>query len=240
MWGRERFVAGIRWAVFFSLSFLQTAPCDSLSAENLISRPVGFVRLTSGPGVTLASSPFHALAPLSNAVLMWDAVSQQYVSTSSVTPGQGFWLESAESQNVFVAGEVVLDETWRAVLYPSLNLVGYPYVTGVRLEETELCTLATNGNALLGPLNTNAAPDEPVLGRGYWLNVTSEECVVWTEVRPYEDVFPTNDEPPAILGIDVLPKGSGVVLSVSCAGIPSASLDVFYQDLSVTARFDST
>ena len=129
LWGRERFVAGIRWAVFFSLSFLQTAPCDSLSAENLISRPVGFVRLTSGPGVTLASSPFHALAPLSNAVLMWDAVSQQYVSTSSVTPGQGFWLESAESQNVFVAGEVVLDETWRAVLYPSLNLVGYSYAS---------------------------------------------------------------------------------------------------------------
>jgi hypothetical protein len=93
-------------------------------ADNLVSRPVGFLRLSSIPDSALLSSPFHAFAPLSNAVLTWDAASQHYISTSSVSPGQGFWLENAPNQEVFLAGEVVLDETRQTVLYPSLNLVG--------------------------------------------------------------------------------------------------------------------
>ena len=208
-------------------------------AQNLVSRPAGFIRVAGNCASYLASSPFYPFAPLSNAVLTWDAVNQQYVATSSVSPGQAFWLENESSQDVFLAGEVVLDEARQMVLYPSLNLVGYPYSTAARLEETDLWRLAANGNALLGPLNTSAVPEESALGRGYWLNLKSQEAVVWTEIRPYEDVFPTNDEPPSVKGLGVLPGGSDVVLSISCVGIPSASLDVFYQDLSFTSRFET-
>jgi hypothetical protein len=77
------------------------------------------------------------------------------------------------------------------------------------------------------------------LGQGYWLRLTGAEYRVWAEVRPYADVFPQNDEPPAIEEIEVV-GGTGVVLSVRCCGTAGESIDVFFQDLEADSLFNPT
>ena len=159
-------------------------------------------------------------------------------STEAAEPGEGFWLINHESTNrdIFLAGEVVLTASNTAILYPGLNLVGYPYSGAVRLGETALGALTGRVEVL----DTTSQPpnaSESVFGKGYWVKSLSDECIVWSEIRPYDDVFPSNQEPPAILGVEVLPEGTGVVLSIAAAG---NYLDVFYQDVTSTSRFETT
>ena len=95
----------------FSLSLLNICLLELLAvsspAQNIVSRPVGFVRIDGG---ALASSPFTALESGETAVLIWDAENQQYALTNTLpTPGQGFAV--ADTRTMFLAGE--LDEVER-------------------------------------------------------------------------------------------------------------------------------
>ena len=213
-----------------SICFLELFVTSSL-AQNIVSRPVGFIRLNANASA-LASSPFTALDSGETAILTWDAESQQYALTNMLpVPGQGFAL--AETQTVFLAGELALEETNQATLYPGLNLVGYPYAGSVPREETAL-----KDEVLADSSNTNT-PENLKLGEAYWLNVTGEACRVWVETRPYANVFPEDEEPPVIEGLQVQ-GGTSVVLSIRGAGEEGERLDVYYQDVGPESRFSST
>ena len=215
---------------FLSICLLELLVVSSL-AQNIISRPVGFIRLNTEPGA-LASSPFVALDSGETAVLTWDAENQQYVLTNTLpVAGQGFAL--ADTQTVFLAGELALEETNRATLYPGLNLVGYPYAGAVPREETAL-----KDDVLTDASNTNS-PEELKMGEAYWLNVTGEACRVWMETRPYANVFPEDEEPPVIEGLQVQ-GGTSVVLTIRGTGVEGERLDVYYQDVGPESRFSST
>jgi len=216
---------------FLSICLLELLVVSSL-AQNIVSRPVGFIRLNTEPGA-LASSPFVALDSGETAVLTWDAESQQYVLTNTLpTAGQGFALADS-TQTVFLAGELALEETNQATLYPGLNLVGYPYAGAVPREETAL-----KDDVLTDASNTNS-PEELKMGEAYWLNVTGEACRVWMETRPYANVFPEDEEPPVIEGLQVL-GGTSVVLTIRGTGVEGERLDVYYQDVGPESRFSST
>jgi len=214
--------------VLLSLCLLELLAVSS-PAQNIVSRPVGFIRIDSG---TLASSPFVALDSGETAILTWDAESQQYALTNTLpVPGQGFAV--ADTQTVFLAGELVLEETNRATLYPGLNLVGYPYAGSVPREETAL-----KDDAITDSSNTNS-PEELKMGEAYWLNVTGGSCRVWVETRPYANVFPEDEEPPVIEGLQVQ-GGTSVVLTIRGTGSEGERLDVYYQDVGPESRFSST
>jgi hypothetical protein len=171
---------------------------QSVSAENLVSRPVGFLRI-SVPSNTqvIASQPFVFLGETNlDPVLRWDASSGYTSSATDVEPGAGFWLVNPASTNrdVFLAGEVLLSPSNTAVLSPGLNLVGYPYSSAVQLGDTALGAL-TDRVEILNSDATTPDASESALGKGYWVKSLAEECVVWTEIRPYENVFPENGLP---------------------------------------------
>ena len=207
------------------------------AAENLVSRPVGFVRIAVPSNTqVLASQPFFSAgASNDGAVLRWNSASG-YTSSGTAEPGEGFWLVNNQttSQIVFLTGEVALSPSNTALLYPGLNLVGYPYSSPLPLNETALGAL-TDRVDILNARAEAPSGDEAVLGKGYWVKSLSEECIVWTEIRPYENVFPESGLPDirAVSAKD----GSCVALSIDCEG--AAGLDVFYQDLTPTSRFDT-
>jgi hypothetical protein len=228
-------ISGVSLSLSLSLSLLIL---QSASAENIVSRPVGFLRISvPSNSQFLASQPFSAFDETnSQHVLRWDA-SSGYVSSSTVVEsGAGFWLINQESTNrdVFLAGEVALSPSNTAMLDPGLNLVGYPYSGPVRLDETELLKL-TNSVQILNAQAEEPNPAELAMGKGYWVKSLSEECIVWTEIRPYENVFP-EDGLPDIEAI-ATKDGSSVALSIACEG--SELFDVFYQDFNPTSRLDT-
>ena len=201
-------------------------------AENLVSRPVGFVRIPVRSNTpALVSSPFDALSPAADTVLVWDAASQEYVSTSPPPPGAGFWIESEQDQSRYFLGEVVLDGTNTITLLPGFNLVGYPYSSAAALEDTGL-----SGSEIVDQTGTNTVPNLQ-LGEGYWLNVTGAESRVWVEVRPYDNIFPPEfSGGPSINEIRVKDE-TNIVLMISPAG---STLDVLYQDACPTGSFQSS
>ena len=214
--------------VLLSLCLLELLAVSS-PAQNIVSRPVGFIRIDSG---TLASSPFVALDSGETAVLTWDAEGQQYALTNTL-PAAGHGFALADTQTVFLAGELSLEETNQATLYPGLNLVGYPYAGSVPREETAL-----KDESITDSSNTNS-PEELKMGEAYWLNVTGESCRVWVETRPYANVFPEDEEPPVIEGLQVQ-GGTSVVLTIRGTGVEGEKLDVYCQDVGPESRFSST
>jgi hypothetical protein len=64
---------------------------------------------------------------------------------------------------------------------------------------------------------------ENAMGKGYWVKSMSEECIVWTEVRPYENVFPESGLPE--IAAITTEDGSCVVVAIACEG--GESFDVF-------------
>ena len=218
--------------------------CTSLAttraySQNIVSRPVGFVRI-SLPSNThmLAAQSFSAFGETNRSpILKWNPITGYTSSATMPEPGEGFWLLNQDStnQDVFLMGEVVLTASNTALLHPGLNLVGYPYSSAVRLDETALGGMTDRVEILTACAKT---PDEreSALGKGYWVKSVSEECIVWTEVRPYENVFPESGLP-EITAVTTK-DGSSVAISIACEG--DESFDIFYQDVDPTNRFDTT
>ncbi len=214
----------------------------------LVSRPVGFLRIAVPSNApVLVSSPFlplnvsTAMPGAEAQVVKWDAQSGYETSRLSAleyVPGEGFWVDGRKTgtKAVYLAGEVMLSPSNTAVLEPGLNLVGYPYAGGVSLGETALAGL-TDRVEILDAAAQPPAANEPVQGKGYWVRTPAEDRVVWTEVRPYEDRFSSNGSLPQILGVEVQPDGKSVTLSIECKG--DETLDVFYQDATVSNGFDA-
>lgn len=235
---REGFSFGriLSFALFASSLHI---PVNTYS-QNLVSRPVGFVRVAVPSNApVLASQPFRMLDQsnaLTSRVLKWDSESGYISSPATVETGDGFWLvnEPSTNQTIFLAGEVVLSPSNTALIHPGLNLVGYPYSGPVCLDETELWKL-TNSVQILNAEAEEPSPADPAMGKGYWVKSLSEECIVWTEIRPYENVFPASGFPD--IEAVTTKDGSSVALSIACEG--DEALDVFYQDITPTNHFES-
>jgi hypothetical protein len=242
-------------------------------SQNIVSRPVGFVRVeVPAQGQALVSLPFEPFdedinsvladqltggtnASTADAVVQWDSVNSVYVSAvkvadaghrkvdgnwvsdldslkaSKVTllPGEGFYILNKQytNQTVILSGDVLLAATNEMTLAPSLNLIGYPFSTSARLEDTAL------GDKVEGT-------DVLELGKGYWCEVAGDAGMVWAEVRPYAaDVFPVDDTTPQITGMSGIDGGSAVKLMIRCAGAKGEKLDIFYQDVPIANRFDT-
>ena len=159
-------------------------------------------------------------------------------STLRFLPGEGFWIRNrqAATQTVFLTGDVLMDATNTVALSPALNLFGYPFSSGRRFAETELARTMGGEDEITDP---TPGPPAFSLGRGYWYNRRSETCLVWSEVRPYADLFPTNEEPPLVEALNVVGGGQAVRLRIRCEGTPGERLDIFYQDAGETNRFDT-
>lgn len=202
-------------------------------------------------GSTNATSADH--------VLFWDAVSQRYCriwksqdgqlmegetpvepSAYGVSPGKGFYLQNNQSftQHVCLAGEILLDAEHETLLPPAFSLAGYPYATAIPVSNTALP--AVGAERVNVPSSTPCAvPHAPCIlvpGQPFWLSVTDAVPVLWTEPCPYETgLFPTNESPPRIADIRVIPNG--IAVSITTSGDPKDQYDVFSQDFT-TNRFD--
>ena len=188
-------------------------------------------------------------------VLKWDAVEQVYKqalksgsgwaadpdsqerSDLTLFPGEGFVLDNRQSvsQVVFLKGEVVLDDECQLIMYPALNLFGYPYSTAVSLDQMALGQgLANSEVQIIDP-----ATNKPVFGKGYWLVQKGDEPLLWTEKRPYAGVFPTNHQPLNISAINMSPEKDSATLVIQCSGNDNETIDVYYQDVDPNEPFTS-
>jgi len=108
----QRRSRAFRFRASLSLLSLSLLILQSASAENLVSRPAGFLRIgVPSNAQLLASQPFLAFDETnSDRILKWDVAAGYTSSTTAVESGEGFWLvnEQSSNRNVYLTGEVVL------------------------------------------------------------------------------------------------------------------------------------
>jgi hypothetical protein len=193
-------------------------------------------------------------------VLKWDPVSLSYTGATrdatatnwvdgagdptslTLVPGEGFWLVNRQpaDQGLILAGEVVVDAERQAALAPALNLIGFPFSTAVDIEDTALAGVLQGDGVLTdaaGHVLTNVA-DRLLPGRGYWYTLQRELPAVWIEERPYGNAFPTNGEPPRIVGMRIGDDGLTMVLRILCETTTGERIDIFYQDIALDEDFN--
>jgi len=241
------------------LLFLLILPVSIIAATNIVSRPVGFIRISIPENdKSLISIPFKPFDPsiesvlsgqltgsgaedTADTVIKWNPSSLKYEfafktadgkwlsdfskivpSEMTLKPGEGFfiWNRQAATQDIFLAGEVVLDASNTVVLLPPLNIIGSPYSASIT-------------NSSLPGVGSNTL----VMSKGYWYNSAFTGATVWVEVRPYADEFPAEGELPAITGITV--TNGAVVLAISGTGADGEKYEIYYQDYSATNQFNS-
>ncbi len=236
------------------------------SREGFISEPAGFVRVEvpaeSSRLISLPFEPFDArVASLfsnqADRVVQWDQDAQQYLtsskgeddawygadgelSTQTLKLGEGFWIENRrERQNVFLTGKVPLNGRPCLAFCPGLNVFGLPYPSSKNLNEAELP--AESLDRVRDSAGTAYRPnDANVLltpGSGWWYERAGTNGSWWSPARPYEDVFETGTNAPAIKGLSA--GQDSVTLSISCSGCDGERLEILYTDLEPAQEWTS-
>jgi hypothetical protein len=163
----------------------------------------------------------------------------------TLVPGEGFFIVNRQpnDQVVFLKGNLALSPTNTQALLPTLNLIGSPFSTSINITNTAIWEAwakegqGANGapsDEIVDPTLQINATMEIALGQGYWYNRRQEDALLWTEVRPYADLFPKNDNPPLIKAIDVVNDGAAVKLTIDTTGQAGELLDIFYKDVAST------
>ena len=172
------------------------------------------------------------------------------------------------TQSVLLAGFVVLDDVSSVLLYPALNLFSYPFSSKIALNNARLAEDGAIGAAVMtnadrvteSVLNrtfwllhdTNSpnhgkwldgdslvANEELLLGRGYWYNGVGIDKFAWKESRPYADVFPADEQPPAVTAMALGSDGSEVTLTIATYGSIGEMLEIYYKDVLPTGSLDT-
>lgn len=253
-----------------SLSLILIFVSSLAVADNLISRPVGVMRIELNEHETqMIAMPFNPLDSDINAVignqltgenaenladriLMWDPENAHFIqafkadgtqtevdgkwyseftnwtpSAIRFTPGKGYWLDSRHdyTQAVYIVGEVILNPTNSMYLHPQVNAIGYPFSTARDVDDTALLSVS---NAVLSDPTIQTEPTRLNTGKGYWLTLTNNNVTLWSEIRPYADIFPVNGSPPSIKKIAV--QENGIRLTIACSGSEGELLDIYCQD----------
>lgn len=185
----------------------------------------------------------------------------------SMSQGCGFVARNNTSsiKPLFFTGRVVVQPARSITIQPGLQLIGYPYTTGIQLNQTtfsgEAHGAATEAEAdtlgLPGAMNwllddssspnhgkwigSDGRPSTLWLGTGlgYWLNNKTTNDYSCTESRPYAAAFPSAGTPD-IESIEWIPGGSSgaVTLSILPPGGQGASLDLYCKDVPRTLATD--
>lgn len=174
----------------------------------------------------------------------------------------------AITQSVLLAGFVVLDDTRSVLLQPALNLFSYPFSSKMLLNGTRLARDGAIGamvmtdadrvteSSVTGSLwllrNTNSpnhgkwldgdnlvANKELVWGRGYWYNRVGADELAWNEFRPYTNVFPSNELPPAVTAMTWGPDAAEITLTIATCGSMGEKLEIYFKDVSPTGSLDT-
>ncbi|OGV33635.1 MAG: hypothetical protein A2020_11115 [Lentisphaerae bacterium GWF2_45_14] len=185
-------------------------------------------------------------------------------STVTLTAGMAFWIQNYHtySQNVFLGGHLVLENSKTLSLYPQANLVAYPFSSRIALNSTDLKNdgahgattqsgdpdvlsavspdasywlYVEEGNASSGNwFDTNNVLANTYLtpGRGYWYNRQLTSSFNWSETRPYGNPFNVTGASPTITGMTLNQALDQLTLSISCTGESGEVLEIFFKDLS--------
>lgn len=169
----------------------------------------------------------------------------------TLTLGEGFYLQVQDSipQTITLSGTVNVNEQADLALYPGLNLLGLPYPVEQALVDTLLAASGSEGDILteegeprrqhwlsngtwIQDLDEQTASDLILsLGSGYWYESKAEELVTWNETRPFDSIFPNNNEPPYITGITI--KDGAAAIQVLAGA--ETTVDLFAKDLPFNA-----
>lgn len=185
------------------------------------------------------------------------------LSTLTFAPGMAFWIQNchSSSQNVFLAGELVLDNSKTLTLYPQMNLIAYPFSSRIALNSTDLKNDGAHGAAaqsgspdVLSSVNPAAdywlyveegnassgkwfdtdnllANTYLAPGKGYWYNRQLTSSFYWSEIRPYENPFNVTGASPEITGVTPNQAMDQLTLSISCTGTTGETLEIFFKDI---------
>ena len=184
-------------------------------------------------------------------------------------PGDGFWIRNSQqyTQQVFLCGSAVLDDTVDVRLNRGLNLFGYPFAAGMALNSTALrasgaygALPATNADGvadaaglwswlLNDPASTNdgkwvdAAANPSAfdlgLGSGYWYYRAQTNGFDWIEPRPYPGAFALDATPPVITAMTVSTNGAAMTLAIRTTGEPGELLEIYTRDVAPTGGLDN-
>ncbi|MEM7393567.1 MAG: thrombospondin type 3 repeat-containing protein, partial [Verrucomicrobiota bacterium] len=172
------------------------------------------------------------------------------------------------TQTVFLSGRVALSPSSQVVFREGLNTFSYPYSSliplnnttlfedgafgGLSLTNADVITETINSNRFFLLHDTNSVLDglwlnenEVVanevlgLGRGYWYQRIFTNLFIWNAERPYDADFPENDDPPHVAAMTLNPAGDEMTLTIHTLGTSGEHLEIYYQDLTATDRFES-
>ena len=213
-------------------------------------------------------------------VLKWDADTQSYLDAAytrdgtnaswvaatvqgettelTLLPGEAFWIEngSQKDHEVYVWGQVVLDESISLPFVPGMNFFSYPFSAAAGLDRESLPDERDALHAYAGEEYLVAQPSESdgslewhtpdgirvdkapalTMGSGYVLHRKATNETVWAQQRPYKDLFPMDVSSPAIASISAA-RDRGVAVTIAPAGAPGEKIDLYYQDLAPDQGF---
>lgn len=205
-------------------------------------------------------------------ILKWDPASQQYrtiyklagstasalngfwvestsadpvLSPAVITMGEGFWIKNQHSvtQSVFLAGEILLDDSVSIPASLRLNMLGHPYDVRGRIS----APVTKKSGRKTVPVYTwynasNTSVDGYMnIAESLWLDNQSGTAVTWKVSRPYPNPFPASSTAPSISQIRFAQDGQSSTVIMNATGLPSnATVSVYYQDVALTGSFNST
>lgn len=166
-------------------------------------------------------------------------------SDMTLVPGEGFFILNRQptDQILFLKGNLALSPSNTTALLPTLNLIGSPFSTSINITNTAIWEAWDKegqgaddipSDEIVDPTKQIDLTMEIALGKGYWYNRKQEDALLWTEVRPYADLFPQNDEPPLIKAVDVVDAGAAIKLTINTTGQAGELLDILYKDVAST------
>jgi hypothetical protein len=86
--------------------------------------------------------------------------------------------------------------------------------------------------------NGTPADDYLQLGQGQWFQRAATNAFDWTESRPYDQLFPTDGNPPVITDLRPNAQQDQMTLSIDATGI--GTVEIYYKDLAANNEFSST
>ncbi|MEI6218360.1 MAG: hypothetical protein WCP86_05635 [bacterium] len=174
----------------------------------------------------------------------------------------------SETQTVFLCGMVVLGNASTQTMASGFTFFGYPFSTSRKLNDTGLAAGAqaasdyTNADQVatwdsiqsqysifglkegdsmwhsIADWDGSATDERLLLGHGQWFKRVPGSPFDWTESRPYQQLFPTDGNPPVITGLRPNAGQDQVTLSIDATGI--GTVEIYYKDLDATNEFTST